>query len=351
MKKEKQHRIADVARRAGVSEATVSVVVNNRVGKSIRVSDETQQRVWDAVRDLGYVPNPSARNLARGRNNLIAVFSFESIFPLDSRNFYYPFLIGIEEEAATQGYDLLLITAASDPTMRGHIYHNGSNRLQLADGAVLLGHAADQSEVTRLLSSAFPFVYVGRRESPNDDISYAAGDYVSATRQLIEYLFAHQHQRLAYLAPPVQTEASRDRYRGFVEAHAQRGIAIDPNLSWYGGVDTFTTETFTHLVGLGATAFVAENDQIALRVLDEAKTAALRCPEDFSLVVLGDPLTIVENDTHWTTYKIPRREMGREAVRLLVTILSGTSELPRPYRTVLPCQFIPGSTVSVAKKE
>src|SRR5687768_16025961 len=172
MRKEKRYRIADVAKHARVSEATVSVVLNNRVGEGIRVSEETQQRVWEAVRALGYVPNPSARNLARGRNNLIAVFTFESIFPIDSRNFYYPFLIGIEEEAAVQGYDLLLSTAASDPDMRGRIYRKGANRLKLADGAVLLGHALDRSEITQLLAEGFPFVYVGRRESPGDDISY-----------------------------------------------------------------------------------------------------------------------------------------------------------------------------------
>ncbi|MBC7810945.1 MAG: LacI family DNA-binding transcriptional regulator, partial [Burkholderiales bacterium] len=238
MKKEKRYRIADVAKHAGVSEATVSVVLNNRVGDAIRVSEETQQRVWEAVRALDYVPNPSARNLARGRNNLIAVFTFESIFPIDSRNFYYPFLIGIEEEAAVQGYDLLLSTAASDPEMHGHIYGKGANRLKLADGAVLLGHAVDRSEITRLLAEDFPFVYVGRRESSGDDISYAAGDYVEATRQVLEYLFAHEHERLAYLGSSEQTEATRDRFMGCVRAHEQHHISMQPELFWRGDADS-----------------------------------------------------------------------------------------------------------------
>src|SRR5687768_10794545 len=173
----RRYKIADVAKYAGVSKSAVSAVLNNRVGEGIRVSEETQQKIRDAVQTLGYVPSLAARNLARGRNNLLGVFTFESIFPIDSRNFYYPFLMGIEEEAAQQGYDLLLATAAHDPESRGRIYRNGTNRLQLADGVVLLGHSSDKQEVYRLLEDGFPFVYVGRRESPHDNISYAAADY------------------------------------------------------------------------------------------------------------------------------------------------------------------------------
>ena len=351
MKKEKRYRIADVAKHAGVSEATVSVVLNNRVGDAIRVSEETQHRVWEAVRALDYVPNPSARNLARGRNNLIAVFTFESIFPIDSRNFYYPFLIGIEEEASTQGYDLLLSTAASDPEMRGHIYGKGANRLKLADGAVLLGHALDRSEITKLLAEDFPFVYVGRRESARDEISYAAGDYAEATRQVLEYLFAHEHQRLAYLASLEQTEANHDRYMGFVRAHDQHHLSIQPELIWRGDADSLSIEKFNELYGAGVTGFIAENDQLGLRLLSIAQSLNLRCPHDFSLAVLGDPLSIVDTNYSWTTFKIPRREMGAEAVRLLIKMLSGKSHDPLPFRSVLQCQFVPGNTVSVAKKE
>jgi DNA-binding LacI/PurR family transcriptional regulator len=352
MKKDKRYRIADVAKYAGVSEATVSVVLNNRVGDGIRVSEETQQRVWNAVHKLGYVPNPAARSLARGRNNLIAVFTFESIFPIDSRNFYYPFLVGIEEEAAAQGYDLLLSTAARDPSTHGRIYHQGANRLTLADGAILLGHAADKSEITRLLDDGFPFVYVGRRDSPNDDISYAASDYVDATRQIVDYLLKHQHRDLAYLASSERNESNQDRHKGFVFAHEEHGIALNLSLYWQGEPEAFTKEAFLRLTQQGATAFIAENDQLALRLLGVTAALQRRCPEDFSLAVLGDPLSIVDSGYSWTTFKIPRREMGREAVRLLVQRLSDDQEMPAPpYRTLLPCQFVAGNTVSVAKRE
>ncbi len=68
-------------------------------------------RVVTAVDELGYVADAAARSLAGGQNYLLGVFTFESIFPLQHRDFYYPFLVGIEEEAEQLGYDLLLFTS------------------------------------------------------------------------------------------------------------------------------------------------------------------------------------------------------------------------------------------------
>lgn len=342
----RRYRIEDVAKYAGVSKSAVSAVLNNRVGDGIRVSEETQQKIRDAMQTLGYVPSLAARNLARGRNNLLAVFTFEAIFPIDSRNFYYPFLMGIEEEAAQQGYDLMLATAARDPESRGRIYRKGANRLQLADGGVLLGQSPDKQEIAQLLEDRFPFVYVGRRDSLHDTISYAAADYAEATQTLTTHLFEHQHRRLAYLGSTLQNEASQDRYEGFVRAHNVADVAFDPRLLWRGTPETFTVEDFQTFLNRDATAFVIENDQIALRILDIAAQLGKQCPRDFSLVVLGDPLSMVENHYTWTTFKIPRREMGREAVRLLIHMLSAPNVDSLPCRTVLPCQFEPGNTVS-----
>jgi len=342
----RRYRIADVAKYAGVSKSAVSAVLNNRVGEGIRVSEETQKKIRDAVQTLGYVPNPVARNLARGRNNLLGVFTFESIFPIDSRNFYYPFLMGIEEEAAAQGYDLLLATASLGPESQGRIYRKGTNRLQLADGVVLLGQSGDKSEVYRLLDDGFPFVYVGRRESLNDSISYSAADYAEATRTLTSYVFQHQHRRLAYLASPVQNESSQDRHIGFVQAHNASDVLLDPTLFWRGSPEMFAVEDFQAFLNRNVTGFIIENDQMAMRVLDIATHLGKMCPRDFSLAVLGDPLSMVETKYMWTTFKIPRREMGREAVRLLIQVLTPDSAHSLPYRTVLPCQFVTGNTVS-----
>jgi DNA-binding LacI/PurR family transcriptional regulator len=129
-------RLVDVANAVGVSTAVVSHTLSDRTHGTIRVSEATRQRVLRAVRELGYVPNPIARRLARGRTGLIGVFTYEPVFPIDQTNFFHPFLVGIEAEAETQGQDLLLFTKGADKGTR-NIYVDGVNRLQLADGAVL----------------------------------------------------------------------------------------------------------------------------------------------------------------------------------------------------------------------
>lgn len=340
-------RLADVARLADVSEATASVVLNNRVGANTRVSEETQSRVWDAARSLGYVPNPLARHLAGGVNRLLAIFTFEPVFPIDLHDFYYPFLIGIEEEAARCGYDLLLVTSSTDDFAKRQIYRDGINRLQLAAGAILLGNE-DKAEIERLLEDEFPFVFIGRRESANDAISYVAADYVTATADLVNHLFASGHQTIAYLLSGAAKESTYDRSRGFHRAYEEHGVMPDPDLLWAGSAEQLTAEVLRVLLQKGVTAFVTEDDGLARRVLQLADQLRLRCPDDFSLAVLGDPLNMTEPRQDWTTFSIPRREMGREAVRLLLKILS-QNEQPAPLRVTLPCTFLPGTTTAAPR--
>lgn len=339
----KRPRLADVARMTGVSEATVSVVLNHRVGESARVSQETQQRIWDAVRQLGYVANPLARSLAGGRNNIIAVFTFESVFPIDHRNFYYPFLIGIEEEASRQGYDLLLVTSPDDGKGKRRVYQNGINRLQVADGAILLGFEV-KDDLIALLDQEFPFVFVGRRETPGNRVSYVAAEYGPATAEIVNHMFDQGHQRIAYLESAKFNESSTDRKHGYDDALAQHGQRQDLALVWSGKSADFSGDHFDAMLAQGATAFIAEDDALGNRILTLANERGLCCPADFSLAVLGDPLSMLAPQYSWTTFIIPRREMGAEAVRLLVKLLNNEQDQTEPYRSSLPCTFVRGET-------
>lgn len=345
MANSKRPRIADVARLAGVSEGTVSVVLNNRVGENVRVSVETQRKIWDVVRELGYVANPMAQSLAGGQNRIIALFTFESIFPLDSRNFYYPFLIGVEEEADANGYDILLVTGANGSgNGQRHIYQNGINRLRRADGAILLGHG-DRQEVQSLLDESYPFVFVGRRESKRDDISYVGADYTSATTSLVEHLIEMGHRRIAYLRADRDTESSNDRELGVRMALVPDHVK-DENWLWSGAPDDFSVASFSDYLAKGYSAFVVENDALGLRILSLAAQLGLDCPADFSLAVLGNPLNPLLEVPDWTSINIPRREMGRQAFRMLLDVLKLPSDAHSPpLRRMLPCTFKPGKTV------
>lgn len=338
-------RQADVARLAGVSPATVSVILNNRLDGTVRVSPETRQRVLEAVETLGYVTDPVARSLAGGRNLLLGVFTFESIFPLEFRDFYYPFLVGIEEEAERAGYDLLLFTSVSRTDGVRRIYNNGVNRLRLADGAILLGNEQNKEQLDRLLQEGYPFVFVGRRESNYGTPSYVAADYTAATATVITYLLNHGHRRIAYLANLLDTESQRDRRQGYWLALQQAQLISDPALFIRCSPETMTPGFLQRLLDQGVTALVTEAGsgnqmlQAAMRALGKFPPAA------FSYAILGDPLTSFEMPFEATGFTIPRRAMGARAVQLLTEMLN-ESENQHPRQVTLPCTFVPGSTVA-----
>ncbi|MBX2997098.1 MAG: LacI family DNA-binding transcriptional regulator [Caldilineaceae bacterium] len=343
----KRPRQIDVARLAGVSPTTVSFVLNGRIDSNVRISPETRQRVLDAIETLGYVANPVARSLAGGQNWLLGVFTYEAIFPIQNQDFYYPFLVGIEEEAAALGYDLLLFTSVIGLDGRRSIYRNGANRLQLADGAILLGLEEEKGELLRLTEEDYPFVFVGRRQVEGATIRYVGADYVAATAGIVEHLCAHSHRGIAYLGMAVDNESARDRFLGYGQGLRQAGLTVNP--AW---VHRTQTEAISpafveaHLAQ-GVTAFVVEHDSIIDHLYSAAAHLGMSIPKDFSVALLGDPLSGSKLSRNVMAFTIPRREMGAQAVRLLAQLLNDSPASAE--QIILPCQFVPGETVAPPK--
>lgn len=338
----KRIKMTDVARMAGVSSAVVSAVLNARQGGSIRVSDETRQRITLAAKELGYVADPLAVSLAGGRRNLIGVFTYEALFPVEHRDFYHPFLVGIEEEAERSGFDLVLFTRTRDAAGRRRVYREGVNHLRLADGAILLGADPDRDELERLLDEDYPFVYVGRRASRNDRMSYSAADYVSATSEMVAHLVALGHRELAMLTTGEDNESSLDRDEGFLQGISRHGLVARKIPVPAAAITADTVRNL--MVDEGVTAFVAARDDRARAVLKAARALGLQAGRDFSLTVLGNDL--IADDAprpQWTHFDVPRQEMGAAAVRLLVEGIQRPRE-HAPHRVVLPCRLITGDT-------
>lgn len=339
----------DVASLAGVSPGIVSTLINNRTNSNnIRISQATQQRVWDAIKELGYVPNPVARSLAGGQNRLLGVFTYEAVFPLEYRNFYYEFLIGIEKEAEEQDYNLLFFTRANQPNQERAIYQKGVNSLQLADGAILLGLGTNREELAQLNTEGYPFVFIGRREVKNGPISYVAADYKQATKELVSIPIKQGHRKLAMLQVSRRAEPLIDKEMGYREAVLEYGLSHALEEIYSLNPDQITAESVKMLLDKGITAFIIENTSQARRFVAIAAELGKRVPEDFSYAVLGDPMHMEEMIPDVTTYITPRQEMGRQAVRLLCEILTSAGET-RPRQIILPCILVPGNTVAPPK--
>lgn len=341
----KRPRLTDVAQLAGVSSATVSLVINQRVTGNVRIPAETQQRVLDAAAQLGYVADPVAQSLAKGRNGLIGVFTFEAIFPVTQRDFYYPFLLGIEHAAETLGYDLLLYTSTSVGDGRRRIYRDGRNRLRLADGAILLGTESSKEEIQALVEEAYPFVFIGRREVPGSEISYTAADYASATVELIDRLATAGHRRIAYIGAENVTESLLDRRRGYKQGLAANALPLDARLICLCSGQKDERIALQTLLALGVTAAVVETGPIAYTLLHTCRECGIQIPADLSLGLLGDPFGDMDGTLNFSGFSIPREEMGAQAVYLLAEGLDAkTSDQPR--QIALHCTPVTGSTIA-----
>lgn len=333
-----------MAQLAGVSQATVSLVLSARTdGKAATISEETRQRVLDAARSLGYTHDPAARRLAAARNNLLGVFSFTATFPTDVQHSYYPFLVGVEQEAAARGYDLVLFTGSSSGGA-GAAGPDALSRVRLADGCLFLGRHAPGAELKRLVADGFPVVHLGRREQVEGP-AWVGADYVSASRAVVEHLASLGHRRIVLVREDDDAPASADRQRGFLEGLAAVGAEAGPEavLRCADPAGEVTAERVRALVADGVTAFVAEETDTgaAWRALDAAvREAGLSCPGDVSLGLLGGPPPDMAAAPVPMGFDVPRHQLGAAAVRLLAALVAGEEA----HEPLVACEFRTGET-------
>jgi len=337
---------ADVARAAGVSTGIVSSVVNNKSYGSIRVSDATRQRVLAAVEELGYVPDPVARRMAGGSNRLIGVFTYEAVFPINAQNFYHEFLVGIEEAADEAEHNLLLVTGARRDHKRS-LYASGVNGLRLADGGLLFGSSEPAEEVRRLAQEGFPFVVVGERDYPDVDASYSAADYRAGTAALVRRAWDLGHRRLAFAN--THNDPVPGRLAGFLQAKEELGLSDedarvidlrtwDPSVT----VEEQGVRAAQRVAASGASVVFIQGGGWLTGFWEELKRAGLALPEDLSVVMLrGDKRDV--DGVPLTDLDIPRNEMGREAVRLLLQLIADPDG--GPLRSRLSCGIREGATL------
>ena len=333
-------RQADVAKAAGVSQATVSMVLSGR--KSTRISEETRQRILGLSGSLGYSANPAARSLAGGKNRILGVFTYEPTFPIAGLDQYYPFLLGIESEAERLQQNLLLFTSASSAGAgsRRSIYADGVNQLGIADGSILLGRGEDRDEVARLANERYPFVYIGRREIPDATISWVTADYETATYDVITRLAELGHRQYLYVGVAAPEEPNLDRFAGW-----QRGLD-DHDL--VGSVDRSDAggdleAVLGAQVRDGVSAIIVETPENGARVFRVIKKLGLDVPSDISVAVLGDMAIPRGRKQSWSGFDMPFGDIGAEAVRVLVELISDPSAGPRTVK--LPCSSRPGRTI------
>lgn len=337
-------RQADIARLAGVSQTSVSLVLGGGAA-AVGIAEETRLKVLAAAEELGYMPDPIATRLAAGQNNLLGLYTFTATFPTEMSHAYYPFLVGIEQESAAQGYDLLMFLASSTTGERPHA--EVLNRVRLADGCLFLGRHMPVREMDRLLATDLPVVYIGRHDEFGDRLPYVGADYVSASAAVVHHLVELGHRRILYVREPDEAVTSIDREAGFRQGVADCGLTA--TVVRTDGTD-LTADRLRTWYDDGVTAIVTEatdTDAAHLALLAAAETAGYRFPEDLSLATLGTPQLQGFGEVPLTGFALPRRDMGAAAVRLLTALIAGDQTAAR--HQLLTCELEPGGTAGPAR--
>ncbi len=305
--------LKDVALKAGVTPATVSMVINNKKN----ISESTKKNVWKIIDELGYYPNIVARGLATNKSNSIAV-----IIPDLSANFAIEVMQGIKTKLnsgdindSTYSIQLYEMMGFSGIKNLGQMFRRivGESRV---DGVIIIGQDATEEELDILHNSGYPSVIVSSYSEHSNCIyaddekgGYIAGDYLANKGFERIGIITHKTQEL--------------RTKGFIDALNQHDIEIDENSIYYtSSLDIYAGQSMGERLledGLKEDAiFVASNDIVAIGVMKSLKKAGVIIPDDIGFIGYDNIPASEMVTPSLTTISQPLKEMGEKAFNLLI---------------------------------
>lgn len=304
--------IRDVAERAQVSIASVSRALNG-LGN---VSEQTRNRVADAVRALGYVPHAGARSLSLSRSNAIGV-----VLPDLHGEFFSEIMRGMDREASDRGYLLLLsnMHAGSDQS-------NGALRAMRGrvDGLLVMAPHLSEDELSAALPAGIPTILINTRGHPGGHPSVRF-DNAAGARSVVEHLASMGRRRLVHIAGPTDNFDAQERAAATSEAVRNAGMALEIVQGDFG--EHSGEEAIAALLAADHKfdAVFAANDMMALGAVHALQTAGKRVPEDVAVVGFDDiPLARLLG---LTTVRVRIAELGERTLQRLITILEGEPDV------------------------
>jgi LacI family transcriptional regulator len=327
----------DIAKAAGVSQSTVSRVLNG----DPRVARQTRERVAGVIERLGYTPNGVARGLATRRTNLVGVVVSDVTNP-----FYPELLEAIEDQLTEHGLKMILSNAGDRPEdsyMRVLEEHR-------VDGIVFTAAKADSEAVRMLARRRFPIV-VANRCVDGVECDSVTGDNDAGARTAAQHLLDLGHRRIGVLSGHPDASTSRDRLAGFVNALASAGADIDPDLvrvGWYSYEVAYREAVELLTLDAPPTAIFCLNDLMAFAALNAAGALGRDVPRELSVVGFDDIRMASWERFQLTTVRQPLAEMARTSADLVAQRIQSPDA---PYqRLVFPSLLVRRRTTAPAPR-
>ena len=324
--------MADVARAAGVSQKTVSRVVND----APHVRPDVRERVEQVIADLGYRPNATARALVTQRTRVIGIISPGSAL-------YGPAatLFGIERAAHEAGYSVLI--ASADDASRSALEAAIARLLDVGVDGIAVGGPFVDADVTRDVFHGVPFVSVGEPLPGLHDELAVSVDQVAGARQATEHLLGLGHRTVWHVSGPDSWQSSGARRTGWAQALDAAGAPRPEPLTgdW--------TPRSGYEAGLvladrpDVTAVFVANDHMATGLLRALRERGRVVPDDVSVVGFDDAPEAEYQVVPLTTVRQDFSAMAHRAVAELVAVMSGRPRAPGPV-TIPITLVVRGST-------
>jgi LacI family transcriptional regulator, galactose operon repressor len=311
-------RLDEVAADAGVSKATVSMVLNNNP----LVADATRARVWESIRTTGYVYNRAAASLRKQQSNAIGMIVTTLTNP-----YFAEVVESMQASLDSLGLDVLLGVSADDPERQLRLLKNMAGRR--VDGIVMV--PAQDTVGAEVDALGIPTVLMTRRLA-DSSADYVGGDNVSGSERITQHLISvHGAKRLAFFGGAVRSSGREERLRGFLEACSYNDIEVPAERQLSSPADRRVAreEVKQLLETQSLDAVVCYNDVTAMGVLDAAAELGMMVGRDLLVTGFDDiedaaftspPLTSVHFDAH---------QAGERASELLLSRIGGNQDPPR----------------------
>jgi DNA-binding LacI/PurR family transcriptional regulator len=337
--------LLDIAKRAGVSTAAVSIALNK--GATTRVSAKTRERILKAAEELSYFPNELARALAEHRTRLLGL-----VVPMRDPFFFNLFiaqtLSGIQSTLMRSGYNLLVYSPSTQqgPMIRNKIYEN-----KFTDGIILVNTRSCSASIVNktirdVRAAKVKFVMINSYYG-HAPINYVGVDDAAIAEKAADYLVEKGHRRIGLLSGSHQLPAHAQIVKGMIRGLSKHNLTLPAE--WIGCSEYDRDRAFAILdgwfqrKGRRPTAVLVADDQLLLHLYDYADLRKMRIPEDVSVLARRN----VGNEDHVrprpTSIVIPTFQIGQLAAELLIDAVEKPDCQPR--RVMLPFELIEGATV------
>jgi DNA-binding LacI/PurR family transcriptional regulator len=326
--------IYDIAKKAGVSPSTVSRALEDHP----RIGATTRKRIQELAREMHYVPSTVAKSLAANKTWAIGM-----VLAAISDPFMGRVVEGVEQAAIEAGFNVFISTSQNDQQREIAVIKMLQKRR--VDGIIVIASHLFEQYPRLFERSKVPIVVINEQK-PGETMHFVTVDDVHAARLAVEHLLALGHRRIGFVGVTNRPKSNRYRLKGYQDALAAAGIALDPALIFSSdSIEDHARRggaSLEPLLTAGATAVFCYNDATAIGLLAACHKRGLCVPDNLSIIGFDDIDMATYAMPPLTTIRQPRFELGQRAMDMMLALLDGQE----PENQFVPTELVVRQTTA-----